>query len=575
MATSSTEGQPRGSVDFVESSVLEAVVPSASDFDIEDELASWDGSIDDENSSVLPFIPQRQMLIFDELVDVYVVFRTPLIDDVTLKAYLSRLTITLETFAFSSAPAPEPEAKAVPPKELMISEAIKESNTPTIIRYEEDDHSHIYVVWKLEVAVCRPRGRYHKPAIYFQPTASLKPAERTKRHVMNDDYLPSRVPTALNLLQSFEHDPALAGIHPRLSALRISKIAPTAPVARELARPIRTGQRRLFRALPILIWRVRYSKIQTALSDMSLMASLDLEVAHITGCNINVEEIKLELGAGQVKNIGNHDNASIAYKPGDQLTYLYKLTPDRAPDGTPIFGSEGHPLMLSIKTKALVSDECQPTVFIEWRTGVDFTAEQNANLVRAAHRLSNPTSQPKKAQNPDSLPSHDQSQQTDAESNKAINVTLTISGPPTVQVGDIFHWHIFIVNRSDKARKLAVLVLPKRKREYERHKSQTSASSAGAPRKGNRDLLASAVVDENIVYAKQKNGRSDAAELVCLTTDVRIGHLAPGACYTAEIRFVALSSGVLGVEAVRLVDLATQETSDIRDLPTIVAIEKE
>jgi hypothetical protein len=51
-------------------------------------------------------------------------------------------------------------------------------------------------------------------------------------------------------------------------------------------------------------------------------------------------------------------------------------------------------------------------------------------------------------------------------------------------------------------------------------------------------------------------------------------HLAPGACYTADLQFLALSSGVLSVESVRLVDLATQEAADVRDLPAIVAVGK-
>jgi hypothetical protein len=54
-----------------------------------------------------------------------------------------------------------------------------------------------------------------------------------------------------------------------------------------------------------------------------------------------------------------------------------------------------------------------------------------------------------------------------------------------------------------------------------------------------------------------------------------ISHLAPGACYTADLKFLALSAGVLSVDAVRLVDLGTNETSDIRDVPAIVAVEKE
>lgn len=50
--------------------------------------------------------------------------------------------------------------------------------------------------------------------------------------------------------------------------------------------------------------------------------------------------------------------------------------------------------------------------------------------------------------------------------------------------------------------------------------------------------------------------------------------LAPGSCYTADLKFIALSAGVQSVESVRVIDLATNETADIRDLPSIVAVEK-
>jgi len=50
-----------------------------------------------------------------------------------------------------------------------------------------------------------------------------------------------------------------------------------------------------------------------------------------------------------------------------------------------------------------------------------------------------------------------------------------------------------------------------------------------------------------------------------------VRHLPPGGCYTADLQFLALRSGVLNVDALRIVDLATQEVADIRELPTIVA----
>lgn len=84
---------------------------------------------------------------------VYIIFRTPLIDDTTLKAYLARLAINVEVFAFSTAPPPEPEVKAPPPKEMIFSDTIQSSNEPVIVRHEEDGVPHTYVNWKIEVFI--------------------------------------------------------------------------------------------------------------------------------------------------------------------------------------------------------------------------------------------------------------------------------------------------------------------------------------------------------------------------------------------------------------------------------------
>lgn len=60
-----------------------------------------------------------------------------------------------------------------------------------------------------------------------------------------------------------------------------------------------------------------------------------------------------------------------------------------------------------------------------------------------------------------------------------------------------------------------------------------------------------------------------------LIRGVRVGRpLLPSACHTAELRFIALATGVLNVEGVRVVDLVTNETTDCRDLPSIVSVGK-
>jgi hypothetical protein len=126
------------------------------------------------------------------------------------------------------------------------------------------------------------------------------------------------------------------------------------------------------------------------------------------------------------------------------------------------------------------------------------------------------------------------------------------------------------------ARKLMIVPIPRRRRHgpdmrpvrYSTAIPITTTVSSGG---GRRDpLVADAVLDESDVHAVQRASAPDCPDLVCLSADVRVGPLAPGACATAELRFVALKEGVVGLEAVRVVDLGSQEHVDVRELPLVV-----
>ncbi len=264
--------------------------------------------------------------------------------------------------------------------------------------------------------------------------------------------------------------------------------------------------------------------MQTSLSDLSLMASLDLEVAQFATYDVRIKKVGLTLHGGKVKELNDELDTATSHKPGDQLTFLYKIWPDLNIDGTPALGSKGHYLTLNVEANVTMSDHCHPDIAIEWKTPVDFPSEQAISLIKATHRQSSSTTHSANAANPDSLVTQDAQGQPEQDAlHNDVNVTLTVSGPPSVQVGEIFTWDVFIVNRSDKTRRLAVLVIAKRPRDLEKHKSHPSTSSLGGPRAEKKELLGTAVIDENVVYAKQKSARTETADLICLTTDIRLG----------------------------------------------------
>lgn len=60
------EPRPRGSLEFVESSVLGTAIPSTSDLNIEEALSGSVERLDEGNDSPLAAIPQRQALYFGQ-----------------------------------------------------------------------------------------------------------------------------------------------------------------------------------------------------------------------------------------------------------------------------------------------------------------------------------------------------------------------------------------------------------------------------------------------------------------------------------------------------------------------------
>lgn len=64
MEESQEEPIPRSSLEFTESSILDTIIPLASDLNIEEALSGSVEKLDEGNGSPLAAIPQRQALYF-------------------------------------------------------------------------------------------------------------------------------------------------------------------------------------------------------------------------------------------------------------------------------------------------------------------------------------------------------------------------------------------------------------------------------------------------------------------------------------------------------------------------------
>jgi hypothetical protein len=94
-----------------------------------------------------------------------------------------------------------------PGQETIFNGSVPETEDPLIIVQGPDDtnepsgESHILVVWKLAAFLVRPRLRLQNPSVIFAATANLKPAEQIQDATLKEEYLPSQVPSGINLLE--------------------------------------------------------------------------------------------------------------------------------------------------------------------------------------------------------------------------------------------------------------------------------------------------------------------------------------------------------------------------------------
>jgi len=452
---------------------------------------------------------------------------------------------------------------------------------------EGASQKHAYAMWKIPVFLARPRMRPHQPSVVFSASASIKPEVAGELSARGTGYLQSGLPMSFNLLESFADDPALNGVKPRLSALRVSRVAPVTR-QQDLMTHLRALPQLKLNISPVIHTRIRFSRPNTVPLSSAVMALLEVDFTPNFECEALLDEIKLQTPDGTVESLndGTAMKLPLSCVAHDHITFLYHIRPhqsDSAPK--PVTGT----LDISISASVLVEPGfCVPRLSMAWSTTLDFTIPVNPSFGTAAetgiqrsHRpaqlsigsgtVMTPLKSPSVTQ-PDALPALEASTNRTEASLPDLGITMSFTAPnEPVRAGDIFSWTVYVVNRtaektSRPPRKLALVAIPKRRRNDSRPVRPPSTASR---RQGEKEV-ADAVLDENVLHAMQKSSVVDTIDVVCLSSDTRVGPLAPGACHVVELQFLALREGVVAVDAIRVVDLGSQEHVDIRDLPTMV-----
>ncbi|EGX91410.1 hypothetical protein CCM_05568 [Cordyceps militaris CM01] len=592
---------------FTDQSYLTYMVPSETDINLEEAFSKLQ-----PGKSLAESIPQRETLFFDETVQVLLVLKTPWMEEKELQSSLQRLMISLAAHVVNS---PTGAAAAAPPlSESIYVGAVRDISDPFIVADEEASSDtttttqYLYAVWKLAVPLVRPRMRLHRPSVLFSASAGVRPEQPADGSgARTAGYLQSGAPSGLNLLESFAGDPGLHGVRPRLSALRVSRVAPiTRP--QDLLTRLRTLPQ-LQRPVAALVHaRIRFARPSAAPPSSTIVALLELDFTPDLDCyEAVVDAVALTTAAGTVASLGAlplplrcvaHDHVTLAYEiRPHRLDGLHAAARDAA-------ATAHNALHIAVSAAIGVAPGvCTPRIDMAWTASLDFSTPLNPSFgapptetgIQRAHRpaqlsLSSAASSsavtPLKssaAARPDALPVLEASAARTTTTSTAtsavpeLGITMSFNAPAgTVRPGDVFSWTVYVLNRAAEEppaagiktpRKLALIAIPKRRRQEPR--SSLRPPSTASRRHGEKEVAA-AVVDDNVLHALQRNAAVDGADLVCLSADTRVGPLGPGACHVVELQFLALRPGIAGIEAIRVVDLGSQEHVDIRDLPTTV-----
>ncbi|KAJ5630831.1 uncharacterized protein N7484_010931 [Penicillium longicatenatum] len=561
--------------EFLRHAVLETVVPHAPGLDLEGALTSAleDGA--DDLPSVLASIPQRSILFFDESLPVRIVLRLSDCTEAILKHYLPRLEVRLDVFAVD--PAEAVAENPTPTREAIFSGVVELDEEPLVVfnEFESEDGTagnHVYLIWSIESFLKRPRNRIHQPSLLFIGSATLNTSDGCRADDPEDNYLPPLVPASTNMFQPLAGDKSLAHKDPFLPASRLLRVVPTA-YSEDPIYNIQQQHGHPFRVVPAASARIRYSRLSSYTGVPTTVASLDFEVTPFLNCEVLFDKAELKLSEGAIESMSDIPGLTLPLtcRPRDDVTLVYKLTPEYGPETNPSSTAVVSVLEISLGAVILLSEDCQPRISMEWKTNVDFSLALNPTFggpSTALQRTNRPTSLSVSGQ-PLVASASRSSLRERAYSVTDVGVTISFTGPVRVQVGSPFSWGVFIVNRSNVPRKFALIVIPRRKRVDPRgHVARPSSASISSKKE---DQVAEAVTDDNIVHAMQKSVVGQEAELISLSTDIRVGPLLPGTCHSTEIKLLPLATGPLHLEAVRLVDVNTNETTDIRDLPDILA----
>lgn len=398
---------------------------------------------------------------------------------------------------------------------------------------------HTYVTWEPYLHLSRPHARLQRPAIYFTANLTVSALQHEIFSRPEEQYLTSFEALPTNILESLSFGRAQEAPDLYLSESKITSHAPK-PSSITDAIKIRGATRRAYPVVPALFTKIRY----TTLPD-GIIASLHLESSHIIAGSMRICKAEFTVPDAHVEDLTRID-LPLEACGGDETVLLYRVVASNPPH-------EQSQISVSVRAEVILDQGSCCILEIEWQTQVDLRHAWQ-RLLYGWSRPATVSSHHKTLSAAQFSPPMDIAPNRD-ESTEG-GVTFIFTRGSIVQASSDFTLSVHCNNRSPRSRRFAVMMAQPRKCQLVK---QVIASSE-------------AVSDvDSSVFRTTPLERVKPPDTLDLNPDVKIGPLGPGAAFEAKMFFRALRPGILDVGTLRIVDLDTRQTADVKEIPDIIA----
>lgn len=411
------------------------------------------------------------------------------------------------------------------------------------------DRDAVYVVWKPAIHLARPRARLQRPAIYFTANLTPTPAISTGPRNRRKSYLQSYEPIAANVLEPLNFD--LTGNRRKvfLSEARMAKVAPSPPQPDDSVKSLRGATKRAFPAIPALYSRIRCSSLP-----QGVFACLQIEVSKLLEGTVLLDDVHINVPETTVERLAIESTPQRAY-PGDDFAVPFKVHRQRKAAEILTVQTAS----ICIKARMSLEESCEIQLDIHWQAQIDMSHIVTSPTYLWSRPLSANSANQKRIVSQQSvrpIPLSDPRRLLGET-----HLTFTFSAPPTTTQGSEFALRAQCLNMTDRTRIFALV----------------AARGMGSPRRKTARTGAHLGYGAGFATATSTSPQcmhNRLADVLNITPSVQIGPLSPGACYESSVVFKAMTSGLLDLGALKLVDLDSQQTIDVTELPDVVAFEQ-